>query len=245
MFGDVLENLTASDLELTAGTRRSLDNGLLTSTPTNQEVLDATRTFYQANHATVDLSAKNSTSVAEDHKSYVDTMGGYKDALRDKSLPPGSTSTTQQALFGDDSDDDGLFGPTLDKVKAEDLFTTIALGVSVEAIFFVGGMGGAGCAWDIAKREPPSGYGYATGELGFKVAADVNVQVAIFNELPSQLDHDVFGLNVTLAAALSLGFSTFFTMKDSKLTVLGYAVAVGVGVGAGAAVFGGHLWNFR
>ncbi len=47
-------------------------------------------------------------------------------------------------------------------MKASDLFTTIAVGVSAEAIFGIGGLAGLGCAWDIAKREGPKGYGFAT-----------------------------------------------------------------------------------
>ncbi|MEK8228875.1 hypothetical protein NKG05_27175 [Oerskovia sp. M15] len=115
--------------------------------------------------------------------------------------------------------------------------------MSAEVVFIVGGYGGLGCAWDIAKREGPRGYGFATGVLGLKIDASVNIQASIFNLLPSQLDIDIFGLSVG-AGGGHAAFAPFFSLADGKITILGYSVSAGVGVGGGAAIFGGHLWNF-
>ncbi len=245
MFGDILDNLSPEDLRLSPSIAQlSRDHPLIAATPSNQQILDATKAFYAANQDTVDTSALNSKDVAAQDKSFVSGINGYTTDFQKKSLPSGAATSTNTAIFGDDGSSGGIFGPTLDKVKAKDLFTTISLGVSAEVVFFIGGLGGLGCAWDIAKREGPRGYGYATGELGLKIEADINVQAAIFNLLPSQLDVDIFGLSVGAGVGLALSFSPFFVIDSGKLTILGYAVSVGIGAGGGAAVFGGHLWNF-
>ena len=75
------------------------------------------------------------------------------------------------------------------------------------------------CAWDIAKREGPRGYGYATAELGVKIAADLNLQVLILNRLPSELDFEIFGLTVTIAGGIAATFAPFFTMIGLTLIV--------------------------
>lgn len=158
-----------------------------------------------------------------------------------KQLTQAEQDQTSTGIFGSGSGK-GIFDDTLNNVKASQLFSTISVGVSAEVIFFVGGLGGLGCAWDIAKREGPKGYGYATAELGIKIAADVNVQCCIFNKLPSELNIDIFGLNVGVYYGLGASFGMFFTGHD--LQVLGYSIAIGVGLGGGAAIFGGHVWNF-
>lgn len=252
MFADILEQTTVEQVRTSAGIARLRgDHPLLAaSPPSNQQILDATKVFYRAHQDLVDTSAANARAVAQQHKSFVTQLNGYKDNFQKKDAPTGAVQLTQSGIFGDSSGDDGgddcsgLFGDSLCKAKASDLFTTIAVGVSAEVVILVGGMGGLGCAFDIAKRERAKGYGYATGELGLKVAADINVQVAIFNKLPSELNENIFGLTATVGAGLTLTFAPFFTMQEDKPTIFGYSVAVGVGAGAGVAVFGGHIWNF-
>ena len=158
-----------------------------------------------------------------------------------KQLTQAEQDQTSAGIFGSASGK-GIFDDTLNDIKASQLFSTISVGVSAEAIFLVGGLGGLGCAWDIAKREGPKGYGYATMELGIKIALDVNVQCCIFNKLPHELDLDIFGLTVSFYVYGGATFAMFFTSKD--MVVLGYSIAIGVGLGGGAAVFGGHIWNF-
>ncbi len=149
---------------------------------------------------------------------------------QNKQLTQSEQDQTSTGIFGatGGSGGGGIFGPTLDNVKASQLFTTISVGVSAEVIVFVGGLGGLGCAWDIAKREGPKGYGYATAELGFKIAADVNVQACIFNKMPHELNMDIFGLTVSVYVyGLGATFAVFFTGKD--MVVLGYSIAIGAG----------------
>jgi hypothetical protein len=243
-LGDVLEALAPDELRISpalahrpvhaAGPRVTMAD----SAPTNQQILDATRTFYGQHQPVVDTSTNNAKSVGQTQSSYVNTMNSYN--WKSQALTQDQQNTTNTSIFGSGTGGSGLWGPTLDETKADSLFTTISVGVNADVQFFIGGAGGLGCAWDIAKREGPRGYGYATGELGLRVNLSISIQVAIFNQLPSQLDHDIFGLTVTAGIA---SFSAFFT-NLSQLTPLGYAIAIGLGFGGGATVFGGHIWNF-
>jgi len=248
MWGDVLENLKPRDLRITPGvaTLRGVpaSRHILFSegAPSNQQILDATKRFYGQRQPLVDATTVNTNSVASSHRDFVGQLNGNN--WQNNQLTKTEQDQTSKGIFGDTggSGSDGLFGPTLDNVKASQLFTTISAGISVEAIAIVGGLGGLGCAWDIAKREGPRGYGFATLELGLKVAVDVNVQACIFNLLPSQLNTQIYGLTVGINFGLGATFSMFFT--GMGVDVLGYGISIGIGIGGGAAVFGGHVWNF-
>jgi hypothetical protein len=246
MWGDVLENLKPSDLRITPGLAtlrrdpRSAGHIMLAQdAPTNQQILDGTKRFYGQHQALIDGTTKNTGNVATSRKDYVAQLNSNN--WQSKQLTQVEQDQTSAGIFGSASGK-GIFDDTLNDIKASQLFSTISVGVSAEAIFLVGGLGGLGCAWDIAKREGPKGYGYATMELGIKIALDVNVQCCIFNKLPHELDLDIFGLTVSVYAYGGATFAMFFTSKD--MVVLGYSIAIGVGVGGGAAVFGGHIWNF-
>jgi hypothetical protein len=244
-LGDVLEALVPDELRISpalahrpvkaAGPRATFAD----SAPTNQQILDATKAFYAAHQPCVDTSTNNAKSVSSTQPGYVSQMNAYN--WKSQALSQDEQNTTNSSIFGaDGTGSGGLWGPTLDGTKADSLFTTIAVGVNADVQFFIGGAGGLGCAWDIAKREGPKGYGYATGELGLRVDLSINIQVAIFNQLPSQLNEDIFGLTATIGP---VSFSAFF-INLSSLTPLGYAIAIGLGFGGGATVFGGHIWNF-
>ncbi len=256
-IGDVLEGLSVDTLRMGIGMpgfgeNLKYDHPILgAGAPTNQQILDATKKFYGQNQVQVDTTATNTSTVSKD-SSYVSALNSNAWSAGQPNTPLTQTmqDQTSTAMFdqtggGDGTGQDctGLFGPTLCSTKASGLFSTVSVGVSAELVFLIGGYGGLGCAWDIAKREGPKGYGFATGELGLKIAGDVNVQAAIFNQLPSQLNENVFGLNVGVYAGGGVSFAVFFTDLDN-LTILGYAISVGVGIGGGAAVFGGHIWNF-
>jgi len=268
MFGDIIENLKVADLRSGIGTpefsKDLKSNHPILAAPraTNQQIIDATQKFYGQHQVLVDTSTTD-VSNASKNGSFVKQLNSND--WKSQQLTQGMQTDTSKAIFNDSNGGDGslighaaeeqcdpadskckgLFGQTLCQTKASDLFTTISVGVNAEAIFFVGGMGGIGCAFDIAKREQPRGYGFATAELGVKIALDFNVQVGIFNVLPSQLNMDIFGLSVGAYVGGGASFYMFYDASDWKnLKVLGYSVGVGVGMGAGAAVFGGHIWNF-
>ena len=202
MFGDILEQLTPGDLHIAPGLEEARRQDgqpeshilLARSIPSNKQILDATKRFYSSNQTTVDLTAHNCQDVASLHRGYVEQLNTQAPELQHKDLTPSMISQTSIGIFdkeGGGSGDHschGLFGPTLCHLKASDLFSTISVGISVEAIFIIGGYGGLGCSWDITGREGPKGYGFATLELGAKVEVDINVQAAIFNRLPSRLN---------------------------------------------------------
>lgn len=249
MWGDTLENLKASDLRVTPGLallRRSPAGAnhimLSQNAPSNQQILDATRKFYGANQGLVDGTTENTNSVAASNSSFVSGLNSNN--WQNNQLTQTEQDQTSTGIFGNTggSGNGGIFGPTLDNVKASDLFTTISVGVSAEAIAIVGGLGGLGCAWDIAGREGPRGYGFTTLELGLKIAVDINVQACIFNKLPTELDTAIYGMTVGVNYGLGATFTMFFT--GMGVDVLGYGISIGIGIGGGAAVFGGHVWNF-
>lgn len=247
-LGDVLEDLRPDDLVLSPALAHPGSDGkvLLAGTPSNQAILDASKKFYSAHQRVVDTSAINTRDVAQNQKQYVSTMNGYD--WKSQQLTASQRATTGTALFGGGAAGavaaagGGIFDPALDEVKADQLFSTIGLGVTLDLQVFVGGAGGLGCMWDIAKREDPRGYGFATGELGLRVTAELNVQCLITNQLPSATSFDIFGLKVSVSYGLSLSFQVFW--MGSELTLLGYGIGAGVGLGGGATVFGGHIWNF-
>lgn len=237
-IGDQIEALTVDDL----GQEESLRTVAATAggPPSNQQILDAMKSFYSAHTAVVDGTTQNTRSVATSQPTFVSTMNGYE--WKDQKLGTDEQRTTTDAIFGSTAAVGGMFEPALDDIDADRLFSTIGLGVSADLQFFVGGAGGLGCMWDIAKREGPRGYGYATGEVGLRVAAELNVQCFVTNQLPSQTNFDVFGLKVSIDLGISLSFQTFWYGND--LHLLGFAIGAGVGLGGGATVFGGHIWNF-
>jgi hypothetical protein len=245
-LGDILEALEPEDLRVSpalghhAIAAEQPHATLASGAPSNQQILDATKQFYSAHQTVVDATTVNAKSVAQTQPGYVNQLNGYN--WNSQQLTQDEQNTTSSSIFGSNGTG-GLWDNTLDNVKADQLFTTIGVGVSADVQFFIGGAGGLGCVWDIAKREGPKGYGYATGELGIRITAAFNVQCVIFNQLPSALNYDIFGLKVSLDLGLSLAFQVFWT-NISSLQLLGYGIGVGVGIGGGATVFGGHIWNF-
>lgn len=237
-IGDQLEVITAEDLHR-AG---SLDAvaAKAGSAPSNQQILDAMKAFYSAHTTVVDGTATNTGSVAQTQPSFVSTMNGYD--WKNQQLGSDEQTTTDTAIFGGTTAVGGIFDPALNDINADQLFSTIGVGISLDVQFFVGGAGGLGCMWDIAKREGPRGYGYATGEVGLRVTAALNVQCFVTNQLPSATNFDVFGLKVSIDMGISLSFATFW--YGDNLNLLGFAIGAGIGVGGGATVFGGHIWNF-
>jgi hypothetical protein len=254
MWGEVLEQLNVTDLrdgrtQPGLADRLGRDHPLLAgSAPTNQQILDATKAFYGQNQALVDLTTTEGQTAGANQKPFIQQLNAnnWQSDQSSNTLTSSEQNQSSQAIFnqsggGGNDDCGGIFGGTMCNVKASDLFSTVAVGVSAEAIVGIGGLGGLGCAWDIAGREGPKGYGYVTLELGIKVEIDVNIQAAIFNLLPSQLTTPIYGLNVGAGGGLAASFQMFFT---GDLTILGYAIAIGVGAGGGAAVFGGKCWAF-
>ncbi|WP_448627744.1 hypothetical protein [Geodermatophilus sp. URMC 64] len=245
-IGDVLESLNANDLRISpalayrSGSGSHVAGTALQSPPSNQQILDATKGFYSGHHAVVDATTLNCRDVAQQQHGYVSTLNSYN--WKSQQLTQDEQNTSGNSIFGNGGG--GLWDNTLNNVKADRLFTTIGVGIAADVQFFVGGNGGLGCVWDIAKREGPRGYGYAVGEIGLRIDLTLNVQCVIFNQLPSALDSDVFGLTVGITSGIGLNFSTFWQGDASNLQILGYVIGAGVGVGAGGTIFGGHVWNF-
>lgn len=242
-FGDTIENLKASDLRIEPSLPLALHRSprlLGSSPPTNQQALDAMKAFYASNQQLVDTSTTDTGNCSQNQGSYVGSMNGFN--WKSQQLSASEQSTTQSGIFGASGTGGGIWDNTLNNVKASSLFTTIGVGVGLDLQFFVGGMGGLGCNWDIAKREGPRGLGYATGVVGIGIDVSVNIQCFISNLLPSQLDQDTWGLKVSAHVFGGAMFAVFF--QSGTTTVFAYVVGIGVGIGADASIFGGHVWNF-
>jgi hypothetical protein len=246
MWGDILEKLKPSDLRIAPGVATLRDHILRAEgAPTNEEILNALKRFYDRHTDLVDTTTLNADDVRTSHPDYVRQLHSYN--WQNKQLTKEERDQTSSGVFGDAEGKKRcpIFKKALDKIKASQLFTTIGVGISADVCFGVGGYAGLGCAWDIARREGPKGYGYATLELGLKVGASTNLQVPVFNKLPSQLNTQIYGLVFGVHAFGGAALGVFWTgMRPSDETLLGYAPAVGLGVDFGAAVFGGHISNF-
>jgi hypothetical protein len=246
-IGDVLEALRPDELRLApsiayAESRpgpRGIQALAVDGGPTNQQIIDATKGFYNKNTRLVDTSAVNTGKVSQQQPNFVKTMNSYD--WKDQRLTQERTNTVDNGL-GIGASGKGIFDDALDQVDATKIFSTIGIGVSVDVQMFVGGAGGLGAVFDIAKREPAKGYGYATGEAGLRFAVEFNVQLLLLNQLPHELDEWIYGLKVSISPGYSLSFQVFY--RPPGLTLLGYAIGAGVGVGGGATVFGGHIWHF-
>jgi hypothetical protein len=125
------------------------------------------------------------------------------------------------------------------------MFSTMGIGVGIDAQFLVGGDGGVGAVWDFLKREPRRGYAYALVEMGLRVSAAVNVQGIFLNELPSAITTHVLGMKISAAAGIGLSLTVFWRAEGKKnLEILGFAPAIEIGVSAGATISYGKLWGF-
>jgi hypothetical protein len=239
-IGDILEGLCPSDLRISPALAYVHNDLFLSSgAPSNQQIIDATKSFYAKHQKLVDQSTLDTDKGAKKHSDFVQKMNSYN--WKNQQLTQNEQDTTFDGI-GLGGNSSGIWDNTLDKVKASQLFTTIGVGVNADLQFFVGGAGGLGCMFDIAKRESPKGYGYATGEAGLRITSALNVQCLILNQLPSAVNYNIYGLKVSLDAFYSLAFQVFF--MPPGLTVLGYAIGAGAGLGGGATVFGGHIWHF-
>ena len=73
-----------------------------------------------------------------------------------KQLTQAEQDQTSAGIFGRASGK-GIFDDTLNDIKASQLFSTISVGVSAEAIFLVGGLGGLGCVGTSLSAKVPKG----------------------------------------------------------------------------------------
>jgi hypothetical protein len=246
-IGDLIESLDPNDLVISPAlahyaTESPRPSTLATDAPSNEQLVEATQRFYAEHQKILDAATHNTATVAQSRPDYVRTMNDFD--WKSEQLSNAEKNVTGRSIFG--TDGGGLWGPTIDNLKADDLFTTIGVGVSADLQVGIGGAGGIGAAWDMVKnRGVPRGYVYAIGEAGLRIATSVNVQCVVFNRLPADLNATVYGLKASIDLGISVTLHVVYTNLGS-LTKLGFAVGAGVGfgLGAGATVFGGHIWNF-
>ncbi|MEI2765327.1 MAG: hypothetical protein V9F82_06525 [Dermatophilaceae bacterium] len=245
IFADALEALSATDLQPVGRLAGVADADRL-GTPSNAQILAACQKAYAAHQPAVDACTTSSNTWAAGpgrSTGNIATIRSQQGSYNDKQLGAAQVAQTQGVFQanGDPQDCSGIFGPAMCNVNADHLFSTIGLGMSVSADVIVGGAGGLGCAWDIAGREGPKGYGYLQGEIGLAIDVAVNIECVIYNQLPSALSFTTLGLVVEVGYGLGARLAV---ITDTSLDLRGFAIGIGANAGAGALVFGGHIWNF-
>lgn len=242
IFGDALGSLSAHEL-IPDGTLKDRSAAAVGG-PSNAQILQACQQGYAAHQPAVDACTMSSNTWASGPgTANIATIRSQQPDYDNKQLGSAQVASTQ-GVFNANADPQncsGIFGNALCNVNADLLFSTIGLGMSVNADLIIGGAGGLGCAWDIAGREGPQGYGYLQGEIGLAIDVAVNIECVIYNQLPSQLNFTTLGIAVTVGFGLGARLAV---ITDTSLNLRGFAIGIGANVGAGALVFGGHIWSF-
>ncbi|MEK8228874.1 hypothetical protein NKG05_27170 [Oerskovia sp. M15] len=124
----------------------------------------------------------------------------------------------------------GLFGPALDAVKADDLLRTVLVGFSTGAqVGLVGGSGGSGVAYDILTPAVRQGVSYGEFSLGLGGKVSVGLVVGAMTQPPTELNHETCVWSVGASLGISAAFHVI--MKSEDLSLIGFAVDLGGGAG--------------
>ena len=84
----------------------------------------------------------------------------------------------------------GLFGPALDAIKADDLLRTVLVGFSTGAqIGLMGGSGGSGVAYDLLTPSERHGVRYEEFSLGIGGKVSAGLVVGAMTQPPAELNH--------------------------------------------------------
>src|SRR3954468_4805239 len=126
-IGDVLEALRPDELRLApsiayAESRpgpRGIQALAVDGGPTNQQIIDATKGFYNKNTRLVDTSAVNTGKVSQQQPNFVKTMNSYD--WKDQRLTQERTNTVDNGL-GIGASGKGIFDDALDQVDATKIF---------------------------------------------------------------------------------------------------------------------------
>ncbi len=147
---------------------------------------------------------------------------------------PTSTAATDKVL------DNGLFGPAIDSVRADDLLRTVLVGFAGGAQFGVaGGGGGAGVATDVVDSSSRAGVKYGEFDLGIGGKISAGLVVGAMSEQPSALNHST----CVWAFGASLGASVYVEviMRSKDLSLIGFALNLGGGAGAASTTGYGSI----
>ena len=136
-----------------AGTRGQPGISCLPRTHAHQRFLDGTKRFYGQHQALIDGTTRNTGNVATSRKDYVAQLNSNN--WQSKQLTQAEQDQTSAGIFGSASGN--IFDDTLNDIKASQLFSTISVGVSAEAIFLVGGLGGLGARGTSPSAKVPKG----------------------------------------------------------------------------------------
>ena len=126
---------------------------------------------------------------------------------------------------------DGLFGPALSSVKADELLRTVLVGFSTDAqLGILGGGGGAGVAYDIVNHANRRGVAYDAIKVGIGGKVTAGLVVGAMTEEPEKLNEStcVWEFGATIVA---IGVAMQVIMRSSNLSLLGFAMNLGGGVG--------------
>lgn len=124
----------------------------------------------------------------------------------------------------------GLFGPALDALKADDLLRTVLIGYSTGAqVGLMGGSGGSGVAYDILTPTARNGVSYSEFSLGVGGKFSAGLVVGAMTQPPADLNHATCVWSVGASLGVSAAFHVI--MKSEDLSLVGFAVDLGGGAG--------------
>ncbi|PJI93669.1 hypothetical protein [Luteimicrobium subarcticum] len=126
--------------------------------------------------------------------------------------------------------DDGLFGPALDAVRADQLLRTLFIGFGGGGQGgLVGGAGGSGVAYDVLAPADRTAVSYQQFNLGVGATVSVGLVVGAMSRQPGMLTDDT----CVWSFGASMGASVFVqvVMRSDDLSLIGFLVSLGGGVG--------------
>ncbi|HEY8208421.1 MAG TPA: hypothetical protein VIG99_13115 [Myxococcaceae bacterium] len=236
MFKAQIDALTPETVTFAGARTATTPAAARRGAPSNEELIRQMQSYYGTNQEVIDTLSRTVQKVPP----------GLVQQLNDRRWTDGDKKPlplTDQAKKVTAEIKAGIFDPVISKLNADHLFTTMGVGVGIDAQFLVGGAGGVGAAWDVMRREDVGGYAYAMVEMGLRLNLSVNVQGLFVNRLASELTQEVLAMKVSAGAGLGLSLTVFWATPDLK--ILGFAPGIEIGAGVGATIAYGKIWGFR
>jgi hypothetical protein len=239
LFGAKLDSLHPANMLRTEARPqlmvRQLAEAEAAAPPTNAEILDAAKSLYAAHSDAVDMSATSGVQYARSSEGQpkVAALNNYN--WKSQQAGP-ITPVTQQILEAP------LMRGPVDAATSHSDIWSFVIGASESAQLIIGEEGGVGIAFALRTPTEIKGLAYVAGKLGLDIDLALNLQVGLWNDPPSKLAGQFYGLEVNGEigpVACSLGI--FVT---PQMRFAGFSLGIGVGVGGGVTVVGGYTWVF-
>lgn len=173
-------------------------------------------------------------SLAETGTAFVATPGGQSLAAQ---IAAHDWSKSTDPALAQQVESNGIFGPALSQIKADQLLRSFSVGGAGGVQVVVGGEGGGGYIWDMAASDT-GGYVYGFGKLGLGGQVGAGMLLGAWSRTPAQMS----GSTAALQLGANIGAGAVVTVvMDFDLNLAGFTVQVGVGAGLSATVAYGSM----